>query len=226
LIGNAKHPSGLGAAKAALYFYTGQYVLKTREKETGGERVSYLSPADVRAAFTAERLDTGWIPETIVRCGSTAAGPFAVAYFPASRHTIGLLAEDGSLEPMTVPIPPLVLFGRGSYYVWAVTTPAFDPKGRLFHAPFPNVFADGRICYGSNKPPRSSYTALSDARDLFLNTPFNGNEAEHRSKAHPEDVRLGLRELAASRAKVYPHGDLIPTSAGRTVASAVERLLG
>ena len=56
MTGIAKQLSGLGAAKAALYFYTGQYVLKTREKETGGERISYLSPADVRAAFTAERL--------------------------------------------------------------------------------------------------------------------------------------------------------------------------
>jgi hypothetical protein len=219
-------PAGLGAAKAALYFYTGQYVLKTREKETGGERVRYLSPADVRSAFTGERLDTGWIPASIVRCGSTVAGPFAVAYFPASRHTIGLLGDDGSLVPITVPVPPLVVFGRGSYWIWAVTTPAFDPKARLYHAPFPNVFGEGRICFGANNPPRPSYDALGAARDLFLNTPFNGNEAGHRSKAHPEDVRVMLGELARCRAEKYPYADLVPTDAGRTVTAAIERLLG
>lgn len=97
------------------------------------------------------------------------------------------------------------------------------PDAELFHAPLPNVFGNGSICWGANNPPEASAPKISEAWKLFLSTPFNGHAANHKVIGETGDVRPFLRQLARSREK-FPTQRLRPFN--DTLESMVEQVLG
>ena len=74
----------------------------------------------------------------------------------------------------------------------------------LYHAPLPNVYNDGKLCFGTNTPPdlnrgeevgKSTAQLLQEAWEMFIGSPFNGHLAQDKSKTHPTDVREQLVAL-------------------------------
>ena len=90
----------------------------------------------------------------------------------------------------------------------------------LYHAPLPNVFSSGGICWGSVELVANE-TSNSLAADFarLLGTAFNSHGVSGKSKQHPADVRKHLVELEARHAKRYPTADLLP--AKRTLKQVV-----
>ena len=185
----------------SLEFFNGQLLFRSRDG------YKFLSPAAVTAAFRNAPVDSGWMPEGVARCGGTGRGDFAVMFFGPQRHQL-LIEGRGRPKQLQIPLPALVFFGLGrDYFVWATKTTALDPKAPLFHAPLPNVFHDGRICWGTNKPPRAGVATIRQAWELFITSPFNGHAAGGKSSRHNQDVRQLLRTLAAPN-KRFPLADL------------------
>lgn len=128
----------------------------------------------------------------------------------------GAHAVDGqpsSVDRLSVPLPGLVFFGTRrpladpehaggeksatNYFVWAVKAEKLDPFQEIFRAPLPNVYADGRVCWGLIKPPRPTSRSLIQAFELFVKSTFNNHLADGKSRRQKEDVRVMLRERAA-----------------------------
>ncbi|MFQ3657306.1 MAG: hypothetical protein SNJ54_00005, partial [Anaerolineae bacterium] len=83
----------------------------------------------------------------------------------------------------------------------------------LFHAPLPNVFSSGNICWGTVQ--RVTDTALQTtnlAEDwaVLLGSRFNDHGVGGKSKSHPMDIRQMLIALEGRKARAYPKSDLLP----------------
>jgi hypothetical protein len=191
--------------QAALYFLDGTFLFRSRERS--GWSTKFVTINDVKAAFTGTEQDSGWLPAGVVRAGAGRHGPWFVYSTPTQKVTISF---DGEAETIKIPLPRTVLFGVGAtYYLWVMEGAHFNQKSAAYAAPFPNVHADGKICWGASTPPRADPEKARFVWDLFFSTPFNGHLIDKKSKAFPADVRLQLRALAGK--KEYPTGDLIPT---------------
>lgn len=190
-------------------FANGQYILYRREgKELRAKGVTVQT---LRRAFVEEPVDSGWLPEGVIRSGTGRAGPFIVKYIPPSHHVLSLVTPRGrgdSPKPVRVPLPALVFVGlQTTYSVWALREEVFSPLARLYRAPLPNVYEDGRICFGKNRPPEVSSRTIGEAWRLFIESPFNGDLSGNKSAQHPRDVRSQL--LALKDVDRYPVDDLV-----------------
>ena len=219
-------PPPINGEVAALIIADDQYIF--RHSENGRQTLKFVSPAAVRAAFNHEPIDSGWLIDGVRRWGISPAGQWCVLFIPAARHTLlfshdaNVFASTEKVVQLTVPLPALVFVGFGSdYYVWALDTDDFQPNATLHHAPLPNVYPDGRICFGANVAP--SAERIAQAWQLFSAAPFNGDLASGKSKAQPDDVRVQLRNVVTRHRRRYPRRDLLPLT--MTVEQAVNQIL-
>lgn len=126
---------------------------------------------------------------------------------------------DGSDNPIRIPLPPLLLIRTTTenknpqYQVYAVKKRPVSLDVELFHAPLPNVYTSGSICWGS--VPTVSDEALSGsslAEDLqcLLGTRFGDHSVSGKSKQFPRDIREVFIDMEKRKARVYCKSDLIP----------------
>lgn len=208
---------------AAVYILEGQYLVRYREQQQTVTK--FVSPSAIRTAFSHIPIDSGFLPPDVVRWGSNSQGNWLVKFISPDRKSI-ILVDNSQPISVTIPLPGLVFLGLGyHYYLWAVKTPKFDPQASVFNAPFPNLNASGDICFGQNRVPQCSASNIEAAWNLFLTSPFNGDAAAGKSKAHPDDVRQQLKAVAGK--KRYPLRDLVPISphSSMTVTQIIERIL-
>jgi hypothetical protein len=204
--------------QAALLFLDGHYLFLNR---TGtGQTSKFVTASDVAAAFTGSEQDSGWLPAGVVRAGNGPKGKWFVYSTPPQKAEITFEGEE---QPITIPLPRLVLLGTGAeYHIWALETKHFDSQAKAYHAPFPNVYTSGKICWGANTPGKADPAKARKSWNLFFSTPFNAHLDGERSKAHPKDVREQLREVAGKRE--YPVADLVPCVS--SIGYYVEAVLG
>ena len=212
-----KAPEG---AEAALFFYEGQYLF-----EHGGDgsvKSKLVSPAAVRQAFSNEPVDSGWLPEGVLRWGAGSRGVWMVRFHKPAVRT--LLFDNGSKRPrkIKVPTPALVWLAQGhSYFIFAMKGRTCNPSNPLFHAPLANVNSSGLICFGSNAHPDCA-KHFDEVWRTFWAAPFNDDHSNGKSVAHRENVNRQLRALAKQKATVYPERDLVRV--GRTLDQVVDSL--
>jgi PRTRC genetic system protein B len=204
-----------------------QYLFRWREN--GAELIKFISPAAVRAAFSQEPIDTGWLPLDTRRWGTGPGGDWAVLFAPPARRRLwfendGLFAGKAARVELEVPMPGLVVMGLGqTVYVWAVKEKALHPDRMTYHAPLPNLDHAGAVCFGSNPLPRVTAGTIAQGWRLFLESPFTNHSTNGKSRRYPDDVRVQLARLAASRRRTYPTSDLV--SRQQTVNQSVEGAL-
>ena len=208
------------SAVASLHFlYSGHYLF--RYQEDGREASKFVTSPDVAAAFSMKEIDSGWLPAGMVRWGVNAGGPWFVYSTPGQKVKLSL---DDDIT-LTVPAPRLVLVGSGTlYWLAATTTQHFEADAFAYLAPYPNVYQDGKICWGTNSPPEATPENVRKVWDLFWTAPFNADLAGKKSKAHSKDVRDQLRALAEKPVRSYPKSDLI--SMNISIEFLVEKAIG
>lgn len=196
-------PRSLMESKGELIFLDGQYLFHYRD----GRREHYklVSPEQVWQAFSNESIDSGWIPSDVIRWGIAQRSEWVITFKPPGIHELNF----SSNETLTVALPGFVFLGVGRhYYIWAIRGKTFEPKAAAFHAPLPNVYPGGNICFGSNIPPTASSQSISQTWDLFMQSEFNSHLANAKSKSQPKDVREKLRSVAEQCLPQYPAKDL------------------
>lgn len=209
----------------------GQYVLHYL---SGKEEVFRgTSTAQLAKAFGSLAVDSGWLPPGVCRWGRQPAGDWMVRWYPPGRAILQFGdPQYAGASTLDIPLPGMVFAGLGdTYYVWAARDLTCCPETPLFVAPLPNVYHDGRICFGSNIPPAISaeaWATIDTAWQNFIASPFIGDLSGGKSRAHPDDVRTTLMHLAQSTCTSYPLEDLVPYTIGTTaitVARVVTALL-
>ena len=199
------------------------------ERDGGREKQQFVSFGDMCAAFTGHEADSGWIVPGVFRHGGGVHGDWYMYFVPPQRLPFNLYGLD---RPLTIPIPPLVFAGVGlSYFVWALKEPldlhmpgqAFDGV-RLCAAPFPNVSANGQICFGGNEVPRAEVSQAGAVWEIFRQSIFNDHSVQGKSRKFKDNIQDMWRLLDKRHARQYPVDDLVE---GFTcLGSAVEQLMG
>ena len=204
-----------------LEFRDGQFLFSSTNLE-GGLVERFISDAAVREAFAGVAVDSGWLRPQVARWGDGRKGEWAIAFFPPGVHELEITREAivaepplGTVERLQVPLPGLVWLGIGTqYFIWAVKSPKLEPSHEIYRCPLPNVYVDGKVCWGLVRPPLCTARTIFDAWDLFIRSTFNNHLASGKSKRERDDVRVVLRTLAerpqeAVSMTKYPVEDLV-----------------
>ncbi|MDX1992545.1 MAG: hypothetical protein SF029_09150 [bacterium] len=197
-----------------LSFYTFGVMLRKQEGAAVSEYP--VDAAHVAAALSAKvRFDTGLMSENTLLVRHEGVKRTVVEYRSPGKTGIFL---EGAETALRVPLPPLILIrvttdNAPQYGLYAVKKRPSGMDEPLFHAPLPNVFTSGAICWGSVKRVSDEAlagTSLNDDWTMLLGSPFGDHACSGKSKAHPSDIRKQLIELEGRKARVYPKRDLIP----------------
>ena len=78
----------------------------------------------------------------------------------------------------------------------------------LYHFPLPNISDTGKVCWG-NVSIRSD--APEKTWQSFIESEFNLDYSNNKSKAYPRSVVAQLQAISQSLNTVYPEADLVPT---------------
>lgn len=207
-----------------LSFYSYGVMLRKQE----GELVSEfpVDPAQIALALAAKvTFDTGLLSGNTLLVRQDGVKKTIVEYRPPAKTGLFI---DGSDTALRVPLPGLVMIRvttddkAPSYGIYAVKKRPENMEVPLFHAPLPNVFNSGSICWGT--VPRADDAAMrstSLAADwtMLLGSAFGDHAVGGKSKRQPHDIRKLLIELEADKAKRYPTGDLVPVK--KTLAQVI-----
>ncbi len=203
-------PDALGA----LYFLPGQYLFK--RIESGRESAKALSSEQISLAFRETRCDSGWITRRILRYREEPEGNFVLSYEPAGIRTIFIEHRNGSVVETKLPLPTLILLGKGNeYYLWAAKgRRLITIKTNLAISPLPNIGGDlsGKICFGKNEVPEAKINCIDEIWNLIFNTPFNGDHSANKCRSEAKDVRKLLASLAKRKAKTFPASELLESN--------------
>jgi hypothetical protein len=207
-----------------LSFYSFGATLLKRD----GDQVSEypVDPAQVAVALSAKiRFDTGLLSDSTLLVRQEGVKKTVVDYRAPQKTGLYL---DESDTPLRVALPGLLLIRITSedrnpqYQVYAVKKRPVTLDEPLFHAPIPNVFSNGTICWGTVQAVTD--TALKGARlaadwAVLLGSRFNDHGVGGKSKSHPKDIRQFLIALEGRKARSYPKADLLPVK--QTLAQVV-----
>jgi hypothetical protein len=208
-------------ATAALYFLPGQYLFSDFRED--GCSIKALSSEQVSCAFRGVHTDTGWLGRKVLRYREASEGNAIISYEPAATKNIYVSLPGGHVESLAVPLPTLILLGKGTdYYLWGASSGHATAKTKLAVAPLPNI-GSGKICFGKNEVPEVHPSNLNSVWKLIFETPFNGDHAGNRCRTEPDDVRNLLIKLAADKARKFPTPQLITSYT--TVEDAWETLV-
>ena len=198
-----------------LSFYSFGVMLR----KCDGDRVSEypVDPAQVAVALSAKmQFDTGLLSGNTLLVRHEGVKKTVVEYCPPEKTGLYL---DGSETPLRVPLPGLVLIRmtledkNPQYGVYAVKKRPFTLNEPLFHAPLPNVFSSGNICWGTVQRVTDTAlqgTTLAEDWAVLLGSRFNDHGVNGKSKSHPSDIRRMLIALEERKARAYPKSDLLP----------------
>lgn len=199
----------------SLNFYSFGVTLRKRE----GEQVSEypVDPAQVAVALASRvTFNTGLLTGDTVYIHMEGVSKTIVEY--RKPQMTGLFLDDAEV-PLRVPLPGLVMIRKtngdkaAAYAVYAVKQRPATLETALFHAPLPNVFNSGSICWGTvQRVSDEALVGASLAEDWqqLLGSPFGNHAVSGKSRAHEDDIRKKLIALEAKKARRYPASDLIP----------------
>lgn len=204
-------------------------VLMQRSTPTG--ETSYLiDPAQLALQLAANiRLETGLLSPNTIYVAQEGVQKIIVEHRPRKKTAIFL---DHVETPLIVPLPDLLMLRRSSekglpeYRVYAVKERPTSLEAHLFHIPLPNVYEDGRICWGSVKKLQEenlSGASLEADWRAFLGTPFGSHSCSRKSRSHPDDIRQKYIDMEQKKSRVYPKSDLLLTR--RTIQEVIKELL-
>jgi hypothetical protein len=184
-----------------------------------GDKVSEfpVDPAQVALALSAKvRFDTGILSENTLLVQQEGVKKIVVEYRPPQKTGLYL---DGSETALRVPLPGLLLIRvtaddkNPQYGVYAVKKRPMTLDAPLYHAPLPNVFTTGNICWGTVQRVTDAAlygTSLAEDWAVLLGSRFNDHGVGGKSKSHPMDIRQMLISLEGRKARAYPKSDLLP----------------
>lgn len=208
-----------------LSFYS--YGILLRKPTENGAYLEYPVDATQVAQTLAAKVsfDTGILREDVLLVRKEGVRETVVSYRKGQKTGIWL---EGSSELLRVPLPPLILIRqmngtKANYVVFAVKKRPTALDVALFHAPLPNVYNSGAVCWGNIRLDVRQGSSLTEDWNLLLGSPFGNHAVSNKSRQFKEDIRERLLALDQTKTnkRVYPTRDLIPT--GKTLHQLLEK---
>lgn len=181
------------------------------ETEKGVTKEKRVSATAVRSAFSNIPVDSGYLTPNVFRWGSSVRGEWAMMTIKEHRRKVLIERKRGAVS-FRLSLPNLLFAFRGnSWFLFALQPYAvLSDSVRVFDAPFPNVHADGNICWGNNNAPKGRVANMETAFNLFFDAPFNDDLADDKSKSFKVNVNDLLIALSKRKAaQKFPYSELI-----------------
>lgn len=209
-------PQGMLGITSALLFAEQQQVCAYwwHDPKEGTQHVKLVDPQVLQAAIGSIPIDSGFLPEHVLRLGISRKGKAWMLMHQPPRASHLLIERDRDEERASIELelPGCLFFGVGDlYFLWAVKRGELSAETPLYRFPLPNIAESGQLCFGENTPPIACWPSILPALSLFLNSPFNGHWAQGKSRVHAGDIRERLLALAASSSPQFPEEELVPT---------------
>ena len=210
----------------SLNFYSFGMTLRKRDGDVVTEYP--VSPEQAASALAAKMTFTTGLLSADTLYVWQEGGTQVVAEYRKPQLT-GVFLE-GSEAAVRVPLPGMVLIrvtrhqGRPDYKLYAVKRRPKTLDVPMYHAPVPNVFTSGGICWGTVERVSDNAlvsVSLTEGWAQLLGSPFGSHAVNGKSKTHRDDVRKQLIALEAAGKKRYPTADLIAAKAKLSDALAV-----
>lgn len=190
-------------------------MLRKVDPQTGGVKEHPVDPQQIAIALASEmEFTTGFIPDDILYHKQVGTKQTVVGY---RRQQKTGLWFDGREDAIRVPLPHMIMVrtttgeSNPDYKVYACLKRPESLTDELYHAPLPNIFSSGGICWGTVSRG-TSFKGISLANDWanLISSRFGGHAVSGKSKQYRTDIRDMLFELDKNqRRRVYPRKDLI-----------------
>lgn len=191
--------------KARLDFFNNSIMLYLIE--SGVITAQHVSPDDVATSLlSVAQLFTGILPpNTLWHIRKELVTETAIYEAPRVRKVALVTKPLEPPERFTIPVPGLIFICRPSFppRVFAVKSRPRHENWQIYHAPFFNVYYDGRTCAGTNKYPED----VAKIPESFFMSFFSLEVTFQCSKRHPDSTYSLWKELNGK--KKYPTDDLI-----------------
>ena len=206
--------------QARLLFLRSDEMLFQWNDETNNLQSKLIAHQDARIAFAKMEDDTGWLPNGVLRVGRNSRGAWVV--YVAPPQVINISTDQN--ESLTIPIPMSLFVGwEHRYYLFALRGKTFDVDSAVYRAPYPNVYENGRICWGSHKVPVVTPGNIRRTWQFFFATTFNEHIASRKTKTHSDNALDLLRKLSAARKRIFPVKELVQQA--HSVNTCIDTLL-
>ena len=196
-----------------LQFFS--YGILMRKALGDGAYTEYpVDAAHIAQALAAKvRFDTGLLNNDVLLVRREGLRELVVGYRRPQKTGLWL---EGSDEPLRVALPGLILLrttsgGSAQYQLYAVKRRPTTLRAPLYHAPLPNVFNSGSICWGNVALTPVQGTSLSGTWQDLFGSPFGNHAVSGKSVQHRQDIRPHLLTLAENKTRTYPTRDLVAT---------------
>ncbi|MBI2060691.1 MAG: hypothetical protein HYT87_13050 [Nitrospirae bacterium] len=175
-----------------------------------GIRRMEVAPEDLAHAFQGIALTSGILPKGTVFWASRGTGTRIGVEIPPGRRDVTWRESSGRIRSGRIPYPRLLFIGEErSYRLYALKSTPLERSTVLWEAPFPNIYADGRICRGTAPFPDAHPQTMMKAFDVFMESEFNADLSGRRCHSYPEDVRRLWEGIRGRRR--FPEIQLIKT---------------
>ena len=206
--------------QARLLFLRSDELLFQWNDETNNLQSKLIAHQDARIAFAKMEDDTGWLPDGVLRVGRNSRGAWVV--YVAPPQVINISTDQN--ESLKIPIPMSLFVGwEHRYYLFALRGKTFDVSSPVYRAPYPNVYENGRICWGSHKVPVVTPDNIRQTWQFFFATTFNEHIASGKTKTYSDNALDLLRELSAARKQIFPVKELVRQA--HSVNTCIDTLL-
>lgn len=176
---------------------------------------------DVSAALKRGYLKSkGLMPKNVLYINADQDG-FALWHTPAMEADL-FFVEDLGIPDGRAKVPPLLWKAdRHALRVYALNTKEeIDPETVLYHAPFFNMYADGRVCMGTVRRKFAEDCSLEEFMEQWQQYFFNSYFSHHIGSHNP--VRGNLSALWA---KLIGTGNPFPVKALQKTKFTLKNLL-
>jgi hypothetical protein len=200
------------------------YGIVSSKRTTNGLVEHAVSPEDVAAALSDTVVfDTGLLTADTLCVRSEGATRTVAEYRRPQKTALWL---EGSDDPVRVPLPGLVLIrkttanAKPDYQLYAVASRPASYDAPLYHAPLPNIYKSGGVCWGTVTKVRDLNTTslAADFTQLF-STAFGNHSCGGKCVSFPRDVRKLYFAMEERRTRVYSKKELV--TAKRTLGGVL-----
>lgn len=178
-----------------------------------------VKPEAVAQAFQVLEFSTGPLPPNcLYACRNFQHGMVYAIYIAAHRRT---LTTNGGLT-VDMPLPPMVLIGRGHRYTLVAVKEAQFPNSLeipVFYPPLSNIMDRAGMCLGNNDPIKCDANSIQRVLDTFCSSLFTAHMIGGRCASKPANIYDLWQQIDGM--ETFPLDELVPIG-GLTLARLLE----
>lgn len=182
----------------------------TRHNAKGRPYLTYPVAMDtLSAAFNAFSADTGLLPPECLFWQNHRGRSRIGVWLGPQRRELAFRDRKGASKKLDLSLPGFVFVGDGKdYYIYAAKERPAHRNVMLYHAPLPNVNANGRICAGTAAFPECSGETIGQAAAVFFESEFN-QDLSNNKVSRQGNAALTTVLASLSSAPAFPHERLV-----------------